>query len=229
MIRGFTAFFRALPMVFDDRRLLTLSALPALFTLIGSFAAGFAMIVWGNRLVEHWHVGFGATLALVLLILAAVVAVWLTALLVGLIATAPFADAISERAETLAGTAPPPKRPFSYVFVGLFHTLALIALYLCIAIPLFFVSSLVPVLSPVTAIVGFVTTALFFAWDAFDPALSRRGRSLSEKWRFFTEHLQEMLGLGVAATLATVIPWAGVLVPPLAIAAAARLYHELEP
>jgi uncharacterized protein involved in cysteine biosynthesis len=230
VIRGFTALFRALPMIFGDRRLLALFILPAVITLVASFAAGFEMLYWGQKWYGRWHLGgIGSALAFVVVLVASLAATWLAYLLVGLIATAPFGDAISERAEELAGTPRPPRRPFHYVFISLFHTLALVALYLAIAIPLFLVNWLAPVAAPVAALIGLLVTAFFFAWDAFDPALSRRGRSFAEKWRFFGEHRAETLGLGLAATLASAIPFAGVIVPPLAVAAAARLFAELMP
>jgi uncharacterized protein involved in cysteine biosynthesis len=224
MIRGFTALFRALPMVFEDARLLRLAMLPALITLFASVASGLAMIFWGRHYLEHFHLG--ALVSVVLLIIVGAAATWIAYLLIGLVAVAPFADAISERADTLLGAPAPPKRPFHYVFVGLSHTLLLIALYLAIAIPLFLIHFVLPAVAPVTAVIGFLVTAFFFAWDAFDPALSRRGMSFAEKYAFFREHRGEALGLGVAALLASAIPFAGLIVPPLAVAAAARLHHE---
>lgn len=227
MVRGFTALFRAVPMVFEDARLLRLAILPALITFFGSIASGLAMILWGGRYLSHVQLGkIDVVLSAVLLLIISAGVTFIAYLLIALVATAPFADAISERAEELAGAPPPPKRPLHYALIGLGHTILLVIVYLAIAIPLFVANWIVPVVAPVTAVLGFLLTALLFAWDAFDPVLSRRGRSFADKWRFISEHRGEALGLGAAATLASALPFAGVLVPSLAITAAARLHHE---
>ena len=67
---------------------------------------------------------------------------------------------------------------------GLGQAILGVLLYLAIAVPLFVVQWFVPVVAPFVWIAGVVQAALFFAFDAFNEPLHRRGASFGGKWRF---------------------------------------------
>jgi uncharacterized protein involved in cysteine biosynthesis len=227
--RGFVALGRALPFAFDDRRLMRLTLAPAALALGLTVLSAFAALHYGHALINHFHAGgvIGVLLWLAL-ILAVAGATWLGWLLSCVVATAPFADAIAERAEALAGAAPLPARRLSAAVSqslrGIGHALLSVAIYAAIAVPLFVLGLAVPVLTPATAVAGFLVTAFFLAHDLYDPMLSRRGFFFGQKWKALDERRGEALGLGVAVALASAVPLLGVLAVPLGTVAAARLY-----
>jgi uncharacterized protein involved in cysteine biosynthesis len=229
--QGFAALPKALPVVFDDARLRRLTLAPALLSLVLSVVSAIAMFRWGHLLMERYSAGHGTIIAVLLwiaLALAVAAAAWVAWLCAGVIATAPFADRLAERAEELAGAPPLPPQPLMQSARGIVHTVLAVVIYAALAVPLFLLHVVIPPLSPVTAVVGLLLTAQFLAYDIFDPALSRRGRSFEEKWRFLREHRAEVLGLGVAAALGSAVPLFGVIVPALAIVAASRLFVKIE-
>jgi uncharacterized protein involved in cysteine biosynthesis len=229
--RGFAALFRALPLAFEDRRLLRLTVAPAALALVLTALSAFGVYHYSHLLMGRYQAGEGwliRTLLWIGLVLAVVAATWLGWLLSSVVATAPFAEALAARSEELAGAAPLPSQKLlasaAQSLRGIGHTLLAVALYVALVVPLFFLQLFVTVLAPVTAVVGLLITAHFLAYDLFDPSLSRRGLSFGEKWRYLGEHRGETLGLGLAAALAAAVPLLGVLVMPLGTVAAARLY-----
>jgi uncharacterized protein involved in cysteine biosynthesis len=232
---GFAQLGSALGMAFGDKKLRRLTLAPAALSLVVTLLSAGALFRYGLGLVERQRAGHGAFVAALLwvaLMLAVAAATWLAWLCAGLVAVAPFADALSERAAELAGgRAPAPRRlgeSLRHMVRGLGHTLLSLGAYLALPLPLFAAHVVVPVVAPATALLGLLLTAQFLAYDIFDPALSRHGRSYAEKWLFLRRHRAETLGLGLAAALASAVPLVGLLAPPLAIVAAGRLFVELD-
>ena len=102
-----------------------------------------------------------------------------------------------------------------------------VLLYLAIAVPLFAIHWFVPVLSPLIWIAGVVQAALFFAFDAFNEPLHRRGASFGGKWSFIGEHLAESLGFGIGVALLMAVPLLSIIVTPVAIVGGTLLYLDL--
>src|SRR5262249_5963334 len=102
-----------------------------------------------------------------------------------------------------------------------------VLLYLAIAVPLFVLHWVVPVLAPFLWICGVVQTALFFAFDAFNEPAHRRGASFGGKWRFIGKHLAESLGFGCGVALLMIVPFLSVIVTPVAIVGGTLLYLDL--
>ena len=148
-----------------------------------------------------------------------------------LLATAPFAGVLSERAEHAHTGTPVPPQTWRQVMAlsvrGIGQALLGVCLYLAIAVPLFILHWVVPVLAPFIWIAGVVQTALFFAFDAFYEPQHRRGASWGGKWRFIGTHLAESLGFGTGVALLMVVPFLSVIVTPVAIVGGTLLYLDL--
>ena len=148
-----------------------------------------------------------------------------------LLATAPFAGVLSERAEHAHRGEKVEPQPWGQVLAlsarGLGQAILGVLLYLAIAVPLFVLHWVVPVVAPFLWIAGIVQTALFFAFDAFNEPLHRRGASFGGKWRFIGKHLAESLGFGCGVALLMVVPFLSVIVTPVAIVGGTLLYLDL--
>jgi uncharacterized protein involved in cysteine biosynthesis len=216
--RGFTALFRALPLAFEDRRLLRLTVAPAALALVLTFASAAAVYHYSHLLVVR------SAWMWIVVVLAVAAGLWVGWVLSCMVATAPFAEALSARASELAGAPAPPPQPWHNALVGMGHTLLSVLIYALIATLLLVAQWIIPVLAPFTAVAGLLATAQFLAYDLYDPTLSRRGASFAEKWRYLAAHRGETLGLGLAAALGIAVPFLGILVVPLGTIAAARLH-----
>jgi uncharacterized protein involved in cysteine biosynthesis len=217
-VRGFASLFRALPLAFEDARLLRLTVAPAALALGLTALSAATVFHYSHLLVAR------SAWMWIVVVFAVVAALWVGWIVSCLLATAPFGEALSERTAELCGAAPLPRQPWKNALRGLGHTLLSISIYAFIAVPLFVVQWLVPAIAPVAAAAGLFVTAQFLAYDLYDPTLSRRGASFAEKWRYLADHRGETLGLGLAATLASAVPLVGILVVPLGTVAAARLH-----
>jgi len=102
-----------------------------------------------------------------------------------------------------------------------------VILYLLIAVPLFLLHWVVPAIAPAVWVASLVQTALFFAFDAFNEPLHRRGTSFGGKWRFIGAHLAESLGFGSGVALLMMVPFLSVIVTPVAIVGGTLLYLDL--
>jgi len=217
-LRGFAALFRALPLAFEDPKLLRLTVAPAALALLLTMLSAATVFHFSHLLVAK------SAWMWIVVVLAVGAALWVGWILSCLVATAPFAEALSERTAELCGAPPLPPQSWRHVVGGVGHTLLSILIYALIALPLFALQWLVPAVAPVAAAAGLLVTAQFLAYDLYDPTLSRRGAGFAEKWRYLADHRGESLGLGLAATLASALPLVGILVVPLGTVAAARLY-----
>jgi uncharacterized protein involved in cysteine biosynthesis len=217
-LRGFAALFRALPLAFEDARLTRLTVAPAALALVLTALSAATVYHYSHLLVVK------SAWLWIVVALAVIAALWVGWILSCVVATAPFAESLSERTTELCGAAPPPRQPWRNALIGVGHTLLSILIYALIAVPLFVVQWLVPAVAPFAAAAGLLVTAQFLAYDLYDPTLSRRGASFAAKWRYLADHRGETLGLGLAATLTAAVPFLGILVMPLGTIAAARLH-----
>jgi CysZ protein len=231
---GMGFFGRGWRFAFARAPLLPWVVLPALITAVvtvgGAWAAAHAVGGWLRA-----HVGSHGSLVDAL--------VWIGVLLVAgaaayvlyvascVLATAPFAGVLSERAEQLATGAPAERRGLgrevALALRGAGQAILGVILYLSIAVPLFVVHWLVPTLAPFLWVASLLQAALFFAYDALYEPLHRRGAGFGAKWRFIGAHLSESLGFGLAVALAMMVPLVSVVVAPVAIVGGTLLYVEL--
>jgi CysZ protein len=230
---GASAFFRGMGTLLGDRKLRLLTLAPVAITVVAAIGAAAAAWHLGGRLVASVSLGHGPVVQFLLelvLIVAVVLAAIAGYLCAGLVATAPFAEPLSERAEHLARGRATPHAPVPFLTGAIrdvSQTLVNVVVYLAFVGALFVVQLGIPVLAPVEAAVGFAGTAWFLAKDAFDPSLSRHGLDLAARRAFMKAHRPEAFGLGLAAALVALVPIVGLLVPPASVVAAAFLHAKL--
>lgn len=82
---------------------------------------------------------------------------------------------------------------------------------------------LVPGAAFVTVPLKFVVTALLLAWDFLDYPLGARGLGVRARAAWMRANAPAVLGFGVATAIALLVPCAGLLILPMAVAGAARL------
>ena len=232
--RGMGYFGRGWRVAFGSGRVVPFVLLPALVTVAVAGGGTFFAYRWAADFVARQAAGHGALwgaivwLFVVVFVLATAYVLYVASCL---LATAPFAGILSERAEhvhTGQRVAPARWREVLALSVrGLGQGLLGVMLYLAIAVPLFFLQWFVPVIAPLVWIAGVVQAALFFAFDAFNEPLHRRGSSFGGKWRFIGTHLAESLGFGTGVALLMMVPLVSVIVTPVAIVGGTLLYLDL--
>jgi uncharacterized protein involved in cysteine biosynthesis len=231
-LRGGAALVQGGLTLLRDRRLRRLALAPVLITLVLAGLTGAAAWHFGARWVGPFAAGQGTLLGALVWIgfAAAVVAATLLAFLaIGQVATSPFSEPLTARAEELAhaGAHAHPEVPF-LVGIGrdVSQTVLSMGLYVAAFGALVVAQLLLPELAPVTALLELLVSARFLAYDAFDSILSRHGFGFAEKRAYLAARRAETTGLGVAMTLGAAVPLLGLIVPPAAKVAAALLYSE---
>lgn len=232
--RGMGYFGRGWRVAFGDRRVVPFVLLPAAVTALVAGGGSYVAYRWAADFVARHSAGHGAIwgavvwLFMVLFVIGTAYVLYVASCL---LATAPFAGVLSERAEHAhTGTKVTPQRWGQTIALsarGLGQAILGVLLYLAIAVPLFVLHWVVPVIAPILWICGVVQTALFFAFDAFNEPLHRRGASFGGKWRFITTHLAESLGFGSGVALLMVVPFLSVIVTPVAVVGGTLLYLDL--
>jgi CysZ protein len=232
--RGMGYFGRGWRVAFGSGHVVPFVLLPALVTVAVAGGGSFLAWRWATDFVQRHAAGHGALwgaivwLVVMLFVLATAYVLYVASCL---LATAPFAGILSERAERVhTGEAVPPatwRQAMALATRGLGHTILGVCLYVAIAVPLFVIHWAVPVLAPFIWVAGIVQTALFFAFDAFNEPLHRRGASWGKKWRFIGTHLAESLGFGSGVALLMMVPLLSIIVTPVAIVGGTLLYLDL--
>jgi CysZ protein len=98
--------------------------------------------------------------------------------------------------------------------------------YFLLAAPGVFLLGLIPVVGPFfSALWGGRAVAL----QMTDPALTRRGLSLRERWRWHRRWRPESQGFGLAGMIGLLVPLANLLLGPALIAGGTLLVLSLEP
>jgi CysZ protein len=232
--RGMGYFGRGWRVAFGAGRVLPFVLLPALVTVAVAGGGSFVAYRWATDFVARHSAGHGALwgaivwLFVVIFVLATAYVLYVASCL---LATAPFAGILSERAEQVhTGETVPPvtwAQMLALATRGLGQALLGVTLYLVIAVPLFLVQWFVPVVAPFVWVAGIVQAALFFAFDGFNEPLHRRGASFGGKWSFINAHLAESLGFGTGVALLMVIPFFSIIVTPVAVVGGTLLYLDL--
>ncbi len=92
--------------------------------------------------------------------------------------------------------------------------------------------TLLEVVVPPVAVVAtpakFLLGALGIAWGLFDYPLTLRGIGARQRLAFMTRHFSVVLGFGVAFSLVFWLPCLGIVMLPIGVVAATRLYWEIE-
>jgi CysZ protein len=208
---------------------LTPALLTAAVTAGGTWATWHYLGAWLDR--HGGGHGLGGWLATIVLAVVALLTAYALYAASCVLATAPFAGVLSERAEHHATGTPVPPQPWGRAIAlslrGVGQALLGVIAYLTIALVLFVVHSLALPLAPLVWAASLIQAALFFAFDAFNEPLHRRGARFGDKWRFIGAHLAESLGFGLIVAVVMMVPLVSVVVAPVAVVGGTLLYLEL--
>jgi uncharacterized protein involved in cysteine biosynthesis len=227
--RGFAAPFRAAQHLLATPRAWPLALVPAL-VFVGLETA-VALAAW--RYLKPWvdsglGGGFWAWLASVGSVLLVIALGWAASLPLASALSAPALERIVAIVERDLGVVE--RAPLGF-FAELGFGLRATALGLAVTVPAIVGLTLVELLAPpavvVTTPLKLLVGALGLAWNLFDYPLTLRGMGVSERLRFASRHFSAVLGFGLAFTLGFWVPCFGLLMLPLGVAGATRLYWEI--
>jgi CysZ protein len=210
-------------------------ALPALLSLVilVAIVAWFVGFIGAplRGLVEFVPGGWAETLLQVIVgIVSAALSLSVFLSLAALIA-APFNEMLSESVEAIV-TGRPSERFGFFRFlrdlaVGMIHAARRVAVYLIVVALLFLASWLVPVIgAAVAAVLGFIATARFASYDAYDAVWSRRRWRYADKTTYLRQRRFRTLGLGSAVAVLLIVP--GLNLVALSVGATAATLAFLE-
>ena len=101
-----------------------------------------------------------------------------------------------------------------------------------VTLPLVIALTLLEMLAPPAAVVTtplkLLLAALGVAWGLFDYPLTLRGIGARARFAFMRRHFSVVLGFGAAFSLVFWLPCFGLAMLPIGVAAATRLYWEIE-
>lgn len=157
-----------------------------------------------------------------------VVASAVVVLMVGQAVASPFLDALSERVETLVlGTAPAPfsaGRVVASVRMALGDLVWTLVYWLAANVPLLVLGLVAP---PVSAVLGFVVSALLLAQEFVGLALARQLVPYRRRFAVFQGHRSLGLGFGAACLLLFAVPGLNLVLLPVATVGGTLLYCDL--
>lgn len=235
---GVRLFGRGLGILLRSPRLLLIGALPAVLTtllLLGGIVALFygidSLAAWATPFADDWADGLRTAVRL-----AAGVALFAAALVVGLISfTAltiavggPFYEHIAERVAEDLGDAPAAvDLPWwRLLWLGLRDGLLLVLRSLVFTIPLL-VAGFIPVVGQtVVPVLLALVTAWFLALELVAVSFYQHGMDLRRRRELLGRRRALALGLGLPASLLCVIPFAAVVVMPVAFVGGVLVARE---
>lgn len=143
----------------------------------------------------------------------------------------PFNEMLSEAIEEHETGVASPKfsllRFLADAAVGVVHAVRRVVVYLVVILGLLILGVALPVVGTLTAtVLGFIATARFGSYDAYDSVWSRRRLRYREKVAYLREHRWRTLGLGAVMAGIFVVPVLNLL--GLAIGTAGATLRELD-
>jgi CysZ protein len=233
--RGFSALFGALRSLLSMPKAWPYALVPMLvfMALEASFVA--AAWLWLKPWVGEQVAGdgtvreIGATAAAWGALLLSAALGWLLSAFFAPTLSAPALERIVALVEVELGA--PPREGLSVL--GEFWC-GLRSLFVCSAItlPLVLGLTLLELVVPPTAVVAtplkLLIGALGIAWGLFDYPLTLRGVGARQRLAFMSANAGPVLGFGVAFALVFWLPCAGILMLPVGVIAATRLYWTIE-
>jgi len=101
-----------------------------------------------------------------------------------------------------------------------------------VTVPLLVALTLLEMVAPPAAVVAtplkLILASLGVAWGLFDYPLTLRGIGARERFAFMRRHFSAVLGFGAAFSLVFWLPCFGIVMLPVGVAAATRLYWEIQ-
>lgn len=235
---GVRLFGRGLGILLRAPRLLLLGALPAVLTTLLLLGGMVALVYWIDDLAafvtpfaDSWSEGLRAAVRV-----AAGVALFAAMLVVGLIGfTAltiavggPFYEHIAEKVEDDLGRAPSEEELpwWRLLWLGLRDGVLLVLRSLVFTIPLL-VAGFIPVVGQtVVPVLLALVTGWFLALELVAVPFYRRGMDLRQRREVLKGRRTLALGLGVPASLLCAIPFAAIIVMPVAFVGGVLVAHE---
>lgn len=105
-------------------------------------------------------------------------------------------------------------------------------LSVAVTLPVVLLLTLLELVAPPTAVIAtplkLLLGALGVAWGLFDYPLTLRGIGARQRFQFMSRHFSVVLGFGVAFSLVFWLPCLGIVMLPVGVVAATRLYWEIE-
>jgi uncharacterized protein involved in cysteine biosynthesis len=233
--RGFTAPFGALGSVLGMPSAWPFVLVPALvFTLL---EATFVLLSWQFLkpwVAEHlahggsWQQAGGTLVAWLSVLLSAALG-WLLSAFLAPTLSSPALERLVGLVET--SLAAPPRAPLG-VFAEFGCGVRSLLLSSAVTLPVVLALTLLEMLAPPTAVVvtplKLLLGALGVAWGLFDYPLTLRGVGARERFAFMRQHFAVVLGFGAAFSLVFWLPCFGILMLPIGVVAATRLYWAIQ-
>jgi len=232
--RGFAAPFGAARQLMSLPRAWPLMLVPAF--VFGLLEGGIVLASW--HFVKPWvsgllasdgrmdHVGVTAASWLAVGLVALVG--WLIAGFLAPVLSAPALERIVSLTETELGVPARAKLSFVAEFWCGFRSLVMCS---AVTLPLLLALTLLEVLLPPAAAIAtplkLLLAALGLAWGLFDYPLTLRGIGARERFAFMRRHFPVVLGFGAAFSIVFMLPCCGLVMLPVGVAAATRLYWEI--
>ena len=229
---GFTAPFAAARSLFRQPRSWPYVVLPTVVFLL--IEAAFIVIAW--RFLAPWIDASlpqgGSTQSLLVKLLSALVmafAGWIAAIMLAPAISAPALERIVNITE--AELRAPARAPLGFVAEFCCAMRSMVwstARTLPVVGALSLLELLLPPVSVVVTPFKLLLGALGLAWGLFDYPLTLRGIRAQERFAFMKRHWTVVLGFGTGFSLLFCIPCFGIVMLPLGVAGATRLYWALE-
>jgi CysZ protein len=239
---GVRLFGRGLGILLRSPRLLLIGALPAVLTALLLLGGMIALVHWIDELAalvtpfaDSWSDGWRSAVRV-----AAGVVLFGGAMVVGLISFsaltiavgAPFYEYIAEKVDDDLGHAPgTAELPVELSWwrllgMGLRDGLLLVLRSLLFTIPLLFAGFIPVVGQTVVPVLLVLVTAWFLALELVAVSFYRQGIGLRQRRVLLRERRALALGLGVPASLLCAIPFAAIIVMPVAFVGGVLVAHE---
>ena len=233
--RGFVTPFAALRGLLGLPRAWPFALVPALvFALL---EVAFMFLSWhflkpwvsdrlaGEGTLRHW----GSTAASWLSVLLASALGWLFSAFLAPVLSAPALERIVGLEEARLGV--PERAPLGFVrefSCGLRSLLVGSALSLPLVLGLTLLELAFPPILPLSTPLKLLIGAWGVAWSLFDYPMSLRGIGARARLSFMRRHAAAVLGFGLAFSLFFWLPCFGILMLPVGVAAATRLFWEIQ-
>jgi Etoposide-induced protein 2.4 (EI24) len=171
----------------------------------------------------------GATAASWISLLFAGLLGWLLAGLLAPVLSAPALERVVGITEQ--DLAVPARAPLGFLaefWCGFRSLLMSSAIAVAIVVALTLLEMVVPPAAVVTTPLKLLLASLGVAWGLFDYPLTLRGIGARARFAFMRRHFSVVLGFGAAFSLVFWLPCFGVAMLPVGVAAATRLYWEIQ-
>jgi len=233
--RGFAAPFGALRGLLGLPAAWPFALVPAL--LFALLEVTFVFLSWhflkpwvsellaGGGTVKQW----GSVAASWLSVLLASAIGWLLSAFLAPALSAPALERIVALEEARSGA--PERAPIGFIrelMCGIRSLLVGSALSLPLIVALTLLEIAFPPAAVISTPLKFLIGALGVAWSLFDYPMSLRGIGARARLAFMRQHAAAVLGFGLAFSLVFWLPCFGILMLPVGVLAATRLYWEVQ-